>query len=66
MRSISKKILGLIGIVAAGAAIALAFALVALSGIEGMGHRVSRQNDIALATELEKLKLDVVKDVQQS
>ncbi|AOG06386.1 methyl-accepting chemotaxis protein [Bosea sp. RAC05] len=51
MRSIRNKILGLIGIVAAGAAIALAFALVALSGIEGMGHRVSRQNDIALATE---------------
>ncbi|WP_439494569.1 HAMP domain-containing protein, partial [Bosea sp. (in: a-proteobacteria)] len=51
MRSIRNKILGLIGIVAAGAAIALAFALVALSGIEGMGHRVSRQNDVALATE---------------
>jgi methyl-accepting chemotaxis protein len=51
VRSIRNKILGLIGIVAAGAAIALAFALVALSGIEGMGHRVSRQNDVALATE---------------
>jgi methyl-accepting chemotaxis protein len=51
VRSIRNKILGLIGIVAAGAAIALAFALVALSGIEGMGQRVSRQNDIALATE---------------
>ncbi len=49
--SIRNKILGLIGIVAAGAAIALAFALVALSGIEGMGQRVSRQNDVALATE---------------
>ncbi len=51
MNSIRNKILGLIGIVAAGAAIALAFALVALSGIEGMGQRVSRQNDVALATE---------------
>jgi methyl-accepting chemotaxis protein len=51
VRSIRNKILGLIGIVAAGAAIALAFALVALSGIESMGQRVSRQNDIALATE---------------
>jgi methyl-accepting chemotaxis protein len=49
--SIRNKILGLIGIVAAGAAIALVFALVALSGIEGMGQRVSRQNDVALATE---------------
>jgi methyl-accepting chemotaxis protein len=51
VNSIRNKILGLIGIVAAGAAIALAFALVALSGIEGMGQRVSRQNDVALATE---------------
>ena len=51
MSSIRNKILGLIGIVAAGAAIALAFALMALSGIEGMSHRVSRQNDVALATE---------------
>jgi methyl-accepting chemotaxis protein len=49
--SIRNTILGLIGIVAAGAAIALAFALLALSGLEGMSQRVSRQNDIALATE---------------
>ncbi|CAN7411282.1 methyl-accepting chemotaxis protein [Bosea sp. LjRoot9] len=51
MKSIRVKILGLIGIVAFGAIIALASALMAISSLETMNLRVSRQNDTMLATE---------------
>ncbi|MDR6874133.1 methyl-accepting chemotaxis protein [Bosea sp. BE125] len=51
MKSIRVKILGLIGIVAFGAIIALASALMAISSLETMNQRVSRQNDTMLATE---------------
>ena len=51
MNSIRDKILGLIGIVAIGAVIALASALVAISALGTMDRRVSRQDDVALATE---------------
>ncbi len=51
MKSIRDKILGLIGIVSIGAVIALAGALIAISALETMDKRVSRQNDMALATE---------------
>ncbi len=51
MKSIRDKILGLIGIVAIGAVIALAGALVGISALETMNKRVSRQNDMTLATE---------------
>jgi methyl-accepting chemotaxis protein len=51
MKSIRVKILGLIGIVAFGAIIALGSALMAISSLETMNQRVSRQNDTMLATE---------------
>ncbi|AOO80356.1 methyl-accepting chemotaxis protein [Bosea vaviloviae] len=51
MKSIRVKILGLIGIVAFGAIIALGSALIAISSLETMNQRVSRQNDTMLATE---------------
>ncbi|SFI90911.1 HAMP domain-containing protein, partial [Bosea sp. OK403] len=51
MKSIRVKILGLIGIVAFGAIIALGSALMAISSLETMNLRVSRQNDTMLATE---------------
>jgi methyl-accepting chemotaxis protein len=51
MKSIRDKILGLIGIVAIGAVIALAGALVGISALETMNSRVADQDDMALATE---------------
>ncbi|PZN99678.1 MAG: hypothetical protein DCF30_11370, partial [Hyphomicrobiales bacterium] len=51
MKSIRDKILGLIGIVAIGAVIALASALFAIAALETANERVARQNDVTLATE---------------
>ncbi len=51
MKSIRVKILGLIGIVAFGAIIALGSALMAISSLETMNRRVSHQNETMLATE---------------
>ncbi|KPH80933.1 HAMP domain-containing protein, partial [Bosea vaviloviae] len=51
MKSIRDKILGLIGIVAIGAVIALAAALIGISALETMNRRVADQGDVALSTE---------------
>ncbi|WP_327530030.1 HAMP domain-containing protein, partial [Bosea sp. (in: a-proteobacteria)] len=51
MKSIRDKILGLIGIVAIGAIIALAGALVGISALQTMNRQVADQDDMALATE---------------
>ena len=60
MKSIKTQILGLIAIVAAGALVAVGFALLAMARIDTMNTRSSQQNHIALSAERLNVAVNLV------